>query len=120
MAGSRCELTSGAIALIDLGVPSGHEAAFARPAVIVTAQEALDANPSVLQVVPVTSKLRGYQTDVPLAPGSSGLQVASLAQCQHSRSVSAARISEVVGQVSSLELRQIREVLGLLIDAPPP
>ena len=120
MAGSRLELTAGAVALIDLGVPSGHEAGFARPTVIVTAQEALDANPSVLQVVPVTSKLRGYRTDVPLAAGSSGLQTASLAQCQHIRSVSVARITEVLGQVSSVELRQIREVLGLLIDAPPP
>jgi len=120
VAGSRLELTAGAIALIDLGVPSGHEAGFARPTVIVTAQEALDANPRVLQVVPVTSKLRGYRTDVPLAAGSSGLQSASVAQCQHIRSVSVARITEIVGQVSSVELRQMREVLGLLIDALPP
>lgn len=120
MVGSGFELNSGAVALVDLGVPSGHEAGFARPTVIVTAQEALDANPSVLQVVPVTSKLRGYRTDVPLAPGSSGLQIASLAQCQHIRSVSVARIVEIVGQVSPVELRQIRKVLGLLMDAPPP
>ncbi len=119
MAGSRFELTAGAIALVDLGVPSGHEAGFARPAVIVTAQEVLDANPTVLQVVPVTSKLRGYQTDVSLSAASSGLGTTSLAQCQHIRSVSVARIVEVIGKVSPVELRQIRGVLGLLIDTPP-
>lgn len=119
MAGSRFELKSGAIALIDFGVPSGNEAGFARPAVIVTAQEALDANPTVVQVVPVTSKVRGYRTDVPLSPETLGLQRNSLAQCQHIRSVSVARITEVVGNVTSVQLRQIRETLGLLIDAPP-
>jgi mRNA interferase MazF len=119
VAGSRFELTSGAIALVDLGVPSGHEAGFARPVVIVTAQEVLDANPTVLQVVPVTSKLRGYQTDVALSVESSGLSTVSLAQCQHIRSVSVARITEVIGKVDPVELRQIREVLDLLLDASP-
>lgn len=120
MAGSRFELKSGAAVQVDLGVPSGREAGFARPVVIVTAQEALDQSPSVVQVVPVTSTVRGFWSEVPLASGHSGLQMASVAQCQHIRSVSVSRIATVLGQVSAVELRQMREILGLLLDAPPP
>lgn len=119
MVGSRPELRSGSTVLVDLGVPSGHEAGFSRPVVVVTAQETLDAGPSVVQVVPITTTDRGYRTDVPVVPGSSGLRMSSHAQCQHIRSLSVGRITQVIGRVSPLELRQIREILGLLLDAPP-
>ena len=116
MVGSRFELKSGATALVDLGVPAGREAGFARPVVVVTAQEVLNVNPSVIQVVPITSNLRGFWTDVPIDPGHSGLTVKSQAQCQHVRSLSLGRINEILGRVSAVELRQMREVLGLLLD----
>jgi mRNA-degrading endonuclease toxin of MazEF toxin-antitoxin module len=35
-------------------VPAGREAGFLHPAVVVTEQRILDANPSVVQVVPLT------------------------------------------------------------------
>ncbi len=120
MVGSRFELTAGATALVDLGVPAGREAGFARPVVVVTAQEILDGNPSVVQVVPITSKLRKYWTDVPIDPGQSGLSVMSQAQCQHLRSLSVGRINEIVGKVSTVELRQLREVIALLMDLGAP
>ena len=42
MAVSGSELRAGAVAHVDLGVPAGHEAGFARPVVVVTAQEILE------------------------------------------------------------------------------
>lgn len=120
MAGSRPQLTAGAVVLVDLGIPAGHEAGFARPVIVVTAQEVLDAEPSVVQVVPITSNRKGFWTDVPVEPGPSGLATHSHAQCQHLRSVSVARISEAIGAVDGVVLRQIREMLGLLLDTPMP
>ena len=59
-------LTSGDVVDLDLGLPAGREAGFRHPAVVVTAQRVLDAEPSVVQVVPVTSTLRGFESEVEL------------------------------------------------------
>jgi hypothetical protein len=52
----------------DLGTPQGREADFARPVVVVTAQRVLDQGPSMGQVVPLTSKIRGYRSEVTIEP----------------------------------------------------
>lgn len=109
-------LTSGDVVDLDLGVPAGHEAGFRHPAVVVTAQEILSQSPAVVQVVPLTSTLRGYASEITIPPGGSGLDRPSAAQCQHIRSVSAARVSAARGNVGPVDLRRLREVLALLLD----
>ncbi|MFT4010644.1 MAG: type II toxin-antitoxin system PemK/MazF family toxin [Nocardioidaceae bacterium] len=109
--------TSGDVVLLDFGVPHGHEAGFPRPAVVVTASRVLKHRPPIVQVVPLASTLRDYDTDILVeADETNGLDVDSAAQCQHIRSVSAARLSEPVGMISPVQLLQIRETLGLLLD----
>lgn len=112
-------LNSGDVVSLDLGTPEGREAGFLHPAVVVTAQRILDASPSVVQVVPVTSRLRGFHSEVVLEPdASSGLEVASAAQCQHVRAVSPARVVRVEGNVGPLALGQIRETIAVILDLP--
>lgn len=112
-------LTSGDVVDLDLGLPAGREAGFRHPAVVVTAQRVLDAGPNVVQVVPVTSTLRGFESEVGLEPDpENGLDRASAAQCQHIRAVAAGRIEETRGNVGGAALLQIREVLGLILDVP--
>lgn len=110
-------LTSGDVVLLNFGVPEGHEVGFPRPAVIVTASDILAEGARVVQVVPLTSTIRDYSTEVvvPVDP-SNGLEVDSAAQCQQIRSVSVMRIGTTIGSISSVQLRQIREVLALLFD----
>lgn len=110
---------SGDVVALDLGPPEGREAGFRHPAVVVTAQRVLDALPSVIQVVPLTSTIRGFHSEIVLAPDSiNGLGVASAAQCQHVRSVSPSRILAVRGNVGGVALTQIRETLAVLLDIP--
>ena len=112
-------LTSGDVVDLDFGLPDGREAGFRHPAVVVTAQRVLDAEPSVVQVVPVTSNVRGFGVEVELdADAGSGLERPSVAQCQHVRAVSSGRIENTRGNVGGAALAQIREVLGLLLDVP--
>lgn len=61
-------LTSGDVVEFDLGTPSGREAGFRHPAIVVTAQRVLDALPSVIQIVPLTSTVRGFASEVEVAP----------------------------------------------------
>jgi mRNA interferase MazF len=110
-------LTSGDVVHLDLGVPAGHEAGFRHPAVVVTAQRVLDASPAVVQVVPLTSTVRGFASEVEIQPSpANGLEHRSAAQCQHVRAVSTARIDGVQGNVGAVAIAQIREILGLILD----
>ena len=112
-------LTSGDIAELDLGPPEGREAGFRHPAVVVTAQRVLDAGSSVVHVVPLTSTIRGFGSEVLVEPDdSNGLSHTSAAQCQHVRAVSIRRVDRVHGNVGVAILAQIRDVIGLILDIP--
>ena len=110
-------LTSGDVVDLDLGVPSGRESGFLHPVVVVTAQEVLDESASVIHVVPMTSKLREFGSEIEVIPDErNGLDEPSSAQCQHIRSVSVNRVETVRGNVGSVTLSQIRESLSLILD----
>ena len=112
-------LNSGDVVDLDLGSPAGREAGFRHPAIVVTAQRVLDAEPSVVQVVPVTSTLRGFSSEVEIdTDDANGLELVSSAQCQHIRAVAAGRIERTRGNVGPAALGQVRELLGLLLDVP--
>ncbi len=111
--------SSGDVVSLDLGRPEGREAGYLHPAVVVTAQRILDAAPTVMQVVPLTSTLRGFHTEIVMEPDpSNGLEQTSVAQCQHVRAVSPARVVGTVGNVGPLALAQIRETIAVIIDLP--
>ncbi len=81
-------MTSGDVVEVDLGAPAGSEAGMLRPAVVVTAQRVLDAQPRVVQVVPLTRTMRGYASEVVVtADARNGLDPDSAAQTQHIRAV---------------------------------
>jgi mRNA interferase MazF len=111
--------TSGDVVDLDLGLPRGREAGFRHPAVIVTAQRILNAEPSVIQVVPFTSTLRGFDSEITIEPDDhNGLSGISAAQCQHLRAVSISRIASTRGNVGAGILAQIRETISTLLDLP--
>ena len=110
---------SGDVVDLELGTPEGREAGFRHPAVLVTAQRILDAAPSVVHVVPITSTLRQFHSEVTIEPDRvNGLETASAAQCQHIRAVAPSRVSGVRGNVGGAVLAQIRETIALILDLP--
>lgn len=110
-------LTSGDVVNLDSGVPEGSEAGLRRPAVVATANRVLRAGPTVVQVVPLTRTLRGYESEVLVEPDEANrLEDPSAAQCQHIRAVAPTRIRAQVGNVGPVALGQIRDTLGVLLD----
>ena len=111
--------TSGDVVDLDLGTPEGREAGFRHPAVVITAQRILDAEPSVVHVVPLTSTLRHFHAEVVVEPDElNGLGEVSAAQCQHLRAISPGRILAVRGNVGTVVLGQLREAIALILDLP--
>jgi mRNA interferase MazF len=112
-------LTSGDVVDLDLGLPEGREAGFRHPVVVVTAQRILDAQPTVIQVVPLTATIRRFTSEIPIEPDdANGLQRVSAAQCQHVRAVSTGRVEQVRGNIGPTVLSQIRDTIGLILDIP--
>lgn len=110
-------LTSGDVVDLDLGEPTGREAGLRRPVVVVTAQEILDESANVVQVVPLTSSIRAFGSEVEIsADEHNGLDSDSVAQCQHIRSISVDRVESVRGNVGAATLSEIREILALILD----
>lgn len=111
--------SSGDIVRLDLGQPEGREAGSLHPAVVITAQRILDAEPTVIQVVPLTSTLRGFHSEVVIeSDPANGLEQPSAARCQHVRAVSPARVVDVLSNVGPFALSQIRETIAVIIDLP--
>lgn len=112
-------LTSGDVVDLNLGLPEGREAGFRHPAVVVMAQRILDAHPTVIQVVPLTTTIRRFGSEVTVEPDhSNGLRQVSAAQCQHVRAVSTGRVEQVRGNVGPTVVSQIRETIALILDIP--
>src|SRR5580704_16624511 len=106
--------SSGDIVDVDLGMPEGRDAGFHHPAVVVTAQRILNASPSVIHVVPLTSTIRGFDSEITIeSDATNGLAVRSAAQCQHLRAVSPRRITNAHGNVGPAVLAQIREAIAI-------
>lgn len=98
-------------------MPAGSEAGLVHPAVVVTAQRTLVGAPAVIQVVPLTSSLRDYESEVIVSPdASNGLDTTSAAQCQHIRAVATQRVRDRRGNVGPVVLAQLRETLAVLLD----
>jgi mRNA interferase MazF len=111
--------TSGDVVDLDLGLPAGREAGFLHPAVLVTAQRILDATPSVVHVVPLTTSVRRFDSEIVIDPDpTNGLQEASAAQCQHLRAVSPSRIAARRGNVGPVVLAQLRKTIAVILDVP--
>jgi len=111
-------LTSSDVVQLDLGAPAGR-GRLPPSAIVVTAQRILDAAPAVVHVVPVTSTIRAFGSEVRVdADAANGLDRASAAQCQHLRAVSTGRVGAVRGNVGAAVLSEVREVIAVILDLP--
>lgn len=106
------QIRRGEVWLVDLGEPIGHEAAWQRPAVVVSDDP---ANQHGLAVVcPIGSARRDYPTRVEVEPGRSGLDEISYVQCEQVRTVSTVRLVHRLGAVDPVVMTAVERVLRLL------
>jgi mRNA-degrading endonuclease toxin of MazEF toxin-antitoxin module len=96
-----------------LAVPLRHEAGLEHPVLIVSTPEF----PGPLRLVcPLTSAFAPYPWRIPvIADAGTGLDHDSYIQCEHLTSISTARLLYPRGRVGAVTLRQVQEVLLLLL-----
>lgn len=99
---------------LDLGDPIGHEAAFLRPALVVSANR-FNVH-RLVAVCPIGRTRKLYPTRVPILVGRSGLDVDSFVQVEQVRTVSTDRLVQRRGSASRTELGDVARILRLLLD----
>lgn len=100
-------MRSGDVYQVDFGSPLGSEAAFVRPAVVVTDDDVLDSISATFQVVPFTSTVRNWPTDVSSEWGEAQVHLVT--------TVSVLAVTELLGSVGPAKLIALREVLSDLL-----
>jgi len=101
---------------VDIGDPIGSEAGFMRPGVVVVADSFLRYRPNTLFVVPLTTTPRDFPSHVEIpADEGNGLAMSSFALVEQMRAVSAQRCGNATGNVGELRLRQIVEILAMIV-----
>ncbi len=110
---------SGDVVDLDLGRPKGREAGYLHPAVVVTAQRILDAGPTVIQVVPLTSTLRRFHSEIIIEPDSeNGLNERPLRNVSTCGPFLQSESPPRGGASGRHVLSQIRETIAVLLDLP--
>jgi mRNA interferase MazF len=103
-------LNRGDIYLCDFGDPIGHEPAFRRPAVVISALELSRFGLPI--VLPVTRTKRDYPTHVEI---EGVLPVTSYVECEQIRAVAAERLLQRVGALDPIVLLKVDTVLRRIL-----
>lgn len=100
-------LFPGDVVWVDLGPVRGREQGGVRPGVVVSSAEYLDIVDSLVTVVPVTSRDRGWPHHVPVE-GPTGLASPSWAMVEQLRNVARERVLRWSGSVDEATFDEIR------------
>lgn len=101
---------------IDLGQPVGHEPAFTRPAVVVSADLLNNGPGGLVVVVPVSTPAYGLRSHVELHPGLSGLDHTSYARCDQLRVISTERLSSRRGMIGPEQMGAVDRAFRFVLD----
>jgi len=107
---------AGDLVWFDFDPRTGHEQAGRRPALVLSAQ-AFNRRTYLAFACPITSKIKGYSTEVLLPSGS---PVHGVVLCSHLRSLDwRARNPKLIGKVPDDVLSRVREIIATIAGIAP-
>jgi len=112
-------MRAGDIVSVDFGTPIGSEAGYRRPAVVITADAFLRYRPTTVLAAPLTSTRRTFPSHVLVeADQHNALAEASWLLVEQLRAVAIERCGEVTGNVGSVVVHQVLDVLAMITAMP--
>jgi mRNA interferase MazF len=100
----------------DFDPQAGHEQAGRRPALVLSSRQ-FNLRANLAFVCPITGKIKGYASEVPLPPG---LPVYGAVLCSHMRSLDwQARNAVLIGKAPDDVLLEVREIVGSIAGITP-
>lgn len=117
MTGAARSLSRGSVIWLDLDPVKGREQGRRRPGLIVSSPGYLATIPSVVIVLPVTTRARGLPHHVELRGPNLSLDESSFAMTEQPRTVDRSRFTGSAGSVDAATMREVdlwlRDWLGL-------
>ncbi len=108
---NKFRLLPGTVVIADLDPAKGHEQKGKRPCVIIRYFRMFE----IAVILPLTTRDKGYFTQVRIPKGEGGLKEDSFALCHQIRALSLERIKKVIGSISSLTLSKIKVTLAQIL-----
>jgi mRNA interferase MazF len=107
---------SGDLIWLDFDPQAGHEQAGRRPALVLSSQR-FNLRATLAFVCPITSKIKGYASEISLPPG---LPVQGVVLCSHMRSLDwRARNPAWISKAPDDVLLRVREIVGSIAGITP-
>jgi len=107
---------AGDLIWLDFNPQAGHEQAGRRPALVLSSSQ-FNQRSNLAFVCPITSRVKGYSTEVALP---SGLAVSGVVLCSHLRSVDwRVRNPALIGTVADEILEKVRDVVASIAGITP-
>lgn len=94
---------------------AGREQAGFRPVIVVSNDSFNRLENSLIYIVPVTSRSRGYELHVPILAGNGGLPRDCVAMCDQMRSVDMSRLKKRQGALDSDTLATVRYIVSMIL-----
>ncbi|MBI4288450.1 MAG: type II toxin-antitoxin system PemK/MazF family toxin [Chloroflexi bacterium] len=107
------DFSSGDVVRVNLDPTEGHEQSGKRPVVVVSHLRQF----GLVIIVPLTTRDKGWWTQVRIPHGEGKLSQESVALCHQVRCLSVKRVEGSIGRVSSVTLGKIRTVLGRILES---
>lgn len=94
----------------------GFEQAGRRPILVISSDDAIEAIPSVVTAIPLTTRERGWATHVRVSGDATGLTLPGWILCEQVRTISTQRIAARIGVVDTTTLTGVSRVLRYLLN----
>lgn len=94
----------------------GTEQSGRRPVLVVSSDDAIEAIPSVVATIPVTTRDRGWGTHVRITGAATGLTHPSWGLCEQVRTISTQRLASRLGAADANALASVAQVLRYLLN----
>ncbi len=101
---------------VHLGLPIGHESAFTRPAIVVSADLLNNGPGGLVTVVPLGSMGSGLRSHVEVGVRNSGLDRVSYARCDQLRTISTERLRRRRGAAAGDEISLVDQAIRFVLD----
>ncbi len=106
----------GEVWMVDLDPIIGREQAGKRPALIVSADSFNASGLELVIVCPITSKYKGFPTQVSLRSGNGGLVQDSYVKTEDIRSISTQRLTRKLGTVDRQTMKKVASILQKILN----
>ena len=101
--------------MANLSPTLGHEQSGIRPVLVISNDYLNRSKADLCIILPITSKIKGINTHIPITPPDGGLSKNSVIICEAIRCIAKERFINKLGSISENTIKTVENILSLLL-----